>query len=135
MALENVVEVHDGKVVGAYASQAKNVSYKNGSVEDALDELSNIYIPLGGYTANNFKAFMLGVMRSVKALNLSLNESGFIRCIWNDHAFYCGFVCRISSDVITYVLSNHTGSNLYCGNYLISGDSVIAYQYNGSPIS
>lgn len=39
MALENVVEVHDGKAVGAFTSQAKNISYKNGSVEDALDEV------------------------------------------------------------------------------------------------
>lgn len=37
MALQPAVEVHNGKVVGAYTAQAKNVSYGSGSVEDALD--------------------------------------------------------------------------------------------------
>ena len=43
MALENVVEVHDGKVVGAYTAQAKNVAYGNQSVEDALDDMNKSY--------------------------------------------------------------------------------------------
>lgn len=38
MALENAVRVENGKVMGAYASQAKNVSYGDGTVEGALDE-------------------------------------------------------------------------------------------------
>ena len=41
MALQPTVKVENGKVVGAYAAQAKNVGYKNNqSVEDALDELN-----------------------------------------------------------------------------------------------
>ena len=40
MSLQNAMKVENGKVIGAYTAQAKNVSYGNGSVEDALDNLS-----------------------------------------------------------------------------------------------
>lgn len=41
MALQNAMRVIDGNVQGAYASQAKNVSYGNGTVEDALDDVTS----------------------------------------------------------------------------------------------
>ena len=51
MALENVVEVHDGKVVGAYTAQAKNVAYGNQSVEDALDKVTGNYVVSDAYSS------------------------------------------------------------------------------------
>lgn len=39
MALQPSIRVINGKVFGAYAAQAKNVAYGQGTVEDALDEL------------------------------------------------------------------------------------------------
>ena len=40
MALQPSIRVINGRVFGAYASQAKNIAYGNGTVEDALDELN-----------------------------------------------------------------------------------------------
>lgn len=39
MALQPSIRVINGRVFGAYAAQAKNVSYGQGTVEDALDAL------------------------------------------------------------------------------------------------
>lgn len=41
MALQPSIRVINGKVFGAYAAQAKNVAYGQGTVEDALDELES----------------------------------------------------------------------------------------------
>ena len=40
MALQPSIRVINGRVFGAYAAQAKNVAYGQGTVEDALDELN-----------------------------------------------------------------------------------------------
>lgn len=40
MALQPSIRVINGKVFGAYAAQAKNVAYGQGTVEDALDGLT-----------------------------------------------------------------------------------------------
>lgn len=39
MALQPSIRVINGRVFGAYAAQAKNVAYGQGTVEDALDDL------------------------------------------------------------------------------------------------
>jgi hypothetical protein len=40
MALQPSIRVINGRVFGAYAAQAKNVAYGQGTVEDALDEIN-----------------------------------------------------------------------------------------------
>ena len=40
MALQPSIRVINGRVFGAYAAQAKNVTYGQGTVEDALDDLN-----------------------------------------------------------------------------------------------
>ena len=41
MALQPSIRVINGRVFGAYAAQAKNVAYCQGTVEDALDDIEN----------------------------------------------------------------------------------------------
>lgn len=54
MALQPAIKVEDGKVMGAYAAQAKNVSYGSGSVEDTLDIINGKLITYIKKSLTNF---------------------------------------------------------------------------------
>ena len=60
MSLQPAIKVEDGKVMGAYASQAKNVSYGSGTVEDALDALNAKFV-VETYTLTYDSAYNLRV--------------------------------------------------------------------------
>lgn len=53
MALQPSIRVINGKVFGAYAAQAKNVAYGQGTVEDALDALQIKKTTISGTTDSN----------------------------------------------------------------------------------
>lgn len=141
MALQPSIRVINGRVFGAYAAQAKNIAYGQGTVEDALDAvnenldiLNDRYANLGSFIASDLKSFILQVMRAVKNLTntIGLGETCFIRAVWHDHNYYCGVVCKSSTYILTYRINVSNGQYLYCGDYSISNDAVDVYLYTGS---
>lgn len=77
MALQPSIRVINGKVFGAYAAQAKNVAYGQGTVEDALDEnltvtsgdvtLTSGYFQSGGYIKYKKQGKIVTLYVSLKA--------------------------------------------------------------------
>ena len=115
MSLQPTVRVEDGKVIGAYASQAKNVSYGNGTVEDALDEINarvgansvvkNDRIDLSGYDGTNQYTCLVDGYATLAA-NTS-TRSGVL--YMSDFAIIAG--TNILSSVFV-----KAGTHLYCDN-------------------
>ena len=103
------------------------------SVEDELDKVDKIRIVLSGeITASTAKEFFLTLMQRINALNLSIGENCFVKCTWSDKWYCCGYVCRTSTNYITFNITPYSGSYFYGGCYNISSNSVTVYQYKGT---
>ena len=109
MAIQAGIHVKDGIMDGAYAAQAKNVSYGNGTVEGALD---NVIEKLDNITEN----LLAGTIGSGSTILSKVTDSSFptgVSLWYTQHAEDSPVKATVSFTIVNKPLANGAYSSLY----------------------